>query len=157
MGGTKTWPTAAGRAVAVLVLALGMTGCSDGADTADPPRSTVDPQERARVAGAALAELAGKWTGEWRETSDLERAGTLGIDWRQGGRVLRGSVTLPGMPCVDGADITAVVSGANIAFEAIKSPEAKVTFTGTFSGDSIDGSYEATCDEAKGVWQARKA
>lgn len=159
MGGSRTCSTAATRVPGVLLatLALVVTGCSSGSDSTTPPRAAVSAQERAREAGATLAGLAGRWTGEWRHTSGGDEAGSLDIEWRQGGRVLRGSVTLPGMSCVEGADVTAVVSGAQVAFEAIKPPEAKVTFTGTIAGDTIDGTYEATCGDAKGVWQARKA
>ena len=159
MGG-RACSTAATRVVLVLLatLALVLTGCSDGGETADSRRAVAASEERARATGAMLADLAGRWTGEWRQTSGGGEAGTLGTEWQQVARVLRGSLTVSGMSCLDGANIiTAVVTGTQIAFEAVKPPEAKVTFIGIIAGDTIDGTYEATCGDAKGVWQARKA
>jgi hypothetical protein len=142
-----------GFAVLLAVLLSACAGSGDkGTDSAKIGEAS---GERIRQAATTLDDLVGTWTGDWRTMAGGDEAGTVRIEWRRAGRVMRGFLQLSGASCLSRSEITAVVNGPQVDFEALAPPE-KVTYTGTIAGDTIDGSYSMTCGDATGMWKVKK-
>lgn len=143
------------RYVVLVVLVLATTACSDNDGSSGASRPTLTMPARTLEAAEAVTAFAGEWTGDWRHTSGGEEAGTLRIELQRVSRVLRGTIELSGSQCLAGSEVTAVVNGETIQFEAAADTD-RVLFTGDLSGNTIDGTFGMSCGQAEGVWQARR-
>jgi|KBSSwiStaDraftv2_1062776.scaffolds.fasta_scaffold137931_2 hypothetical protein len=101
------------------------------------------------------AGLSGTWTGTWGNQTPDQSTGTFTLTWSQNGNNLAGTITITGTPCLSGGSITGSVSGSTITFGAVQG-EVEVKYSGSIAGQSMSGTYQTDCGNAKGTWNAVK-
>jgi hypothetical protein len=70
---------------------------------------------------------------------------------QQSGSSLTGSISIKGSP---GAAVTGTVAGSSIRFGTVG--QGAVTYTGTISGNTMSGNYQAQTS-GSGTWMATKS
>jgi hypothetical protein len=149
---------------AVPVIAVLATGCSSG--TASSTASTVSSAATAATSVEAAASTAaatsasattppvtaGDLTGTWNGTYNGNYNGTFTVKWTQSASRLNGTIALPALGTTE--QLNGTVSGGKITFGTVGS--FAVTYSGTFSGNSMSGTYNVTGSPA-GNWSATKA
>jgi hypothetical protein len=127
------------RRLALLTLAVSVAAVlTVGADTGLAKRKPVSPKKRA-------ATLSGTWSGQYSGGYN----GTFTLQWTQSGSKLTGTIKLSqpsGTFSINGN-----VHGGAISFGAVG---AGATYTGSVSGKSMSGSYDAA--PQGGSWSAKK-
>ncbi len=90
--------------------------------------------------GSSTANVAGNWTGTWASNKVLA-SGTISATITQSGTTFSGSMILTGSPCFSNG----AISGGTFSGDTVSwiSPGI-VNFTGTVSGNTINGSYFVT-------------
>jgi len=96
--------------------------------------------------------MAGDLTGTWNGTYNGSYSGTFTVKWTQNGSNVDGTIALPSVGTTE--QLNGTVSGDKITFGTVGS--FAVTYSGTFSGSSMSGSYNVTGSPA-GNWSATKA
>jgi hypothetical protein len=116
------------------------TATTSGATT---PATTA----QAPATSAATAGLSGTWSGQYSGVYQ----GTFTLMWQQAGSNLSGSIKLSLPPATVG--INGTVQGNAIHFGTVGG--SAVTYTGSVSGNSMSGTYQAPT--GNGTWSASKA
>ena len=145
---------------AIPVVALLATGCSSGSassvTTAKVSSAAVSGVDASVDAGQhddgsddgpATADLSGTWNG----TYNGSYSGTFTVKWTQSGSNVNGTIALPSVGTTE--RLNGTVSGDKITFGTVGS--FAVTYSGTFSGSSMSGTYNVTGSPA-GNWSATK-
>ena len=147
---------------AIPAVALLATGCSSGsassvtaakvssaavaaATAASTPASTT-------TAPATAPATASDLTGTWNGTYNGSYSGSFTVKWTQSGSDVDGTIALPSVGTTE--QLNGTVSGDKITFGTVGS--FAVTYSGTFSGSSMSGTYNVTGSPA-GNWSATKA
>jgi hypothetical protein len=139
-------------------VAIGLAACSSGSSTSSTPGggtvTTAPPSAAATEAATpsssatGASSLAGSWSGQYSGNY----SGTFNLTWTQSGSKLHGTIQIsnPGntMP------INGTVNGDAIQFGTVGSME--ITYSGTFSGSSMSGTYQVG-PSAGGPWSAAKS
>jgi hypothetical protein len=147
---------------AIPVVALLATGCSSGSassvTTAKVSSAAVAASKAASTpastttAPTSAPATAGDLTGTWNGTYNGSYSGTFTVKWTQSGSNVDGTIALPSAGTTE--QLNGTVSGDKITFGTVGS--FAVTYSGTFSGSSMSGTYEVTGSPA-GNWSATKA
>jgi len=147
---------------AVPVIALLATGCSSGsASSAAATVNNVATAAKSAEAAASTAAAApstttpataGDLTGTWNGTYNGNYSGTFTVKWTQSGSKVNGTIALPSVGTTE--QLNGTVSGDKITFGTVGS--FAVTYSGTFSGNSMSGTYNVASSPA-GNWSASKA
>jgi hypothetical protein len=149
---------------AVPVIALLAAGCSSG--TASSTASTVSSAATAAASAAAAASTAAPTsasattppatasdlTGTWNGTYNGSYSGSFTVKWTESGSSVNGTIALPTVGTTE--QLNGTVNGDKITFGTVGS--FAVTYSGTFSGNSMSGTYNVTGSPA-GNWSATKA
>ena len=79
------------------------------------------------------------------------------LDWKLDHGLLKGTIQIHGTPCLDGGEVTGALTLDQINFGVV-SGQVEVAYTGTVdqNGKSMSGTYETTCGDAKGTWEATR-
>ncbi len=77
------------------------------------------------------------------------------MTWQQNGTALIGTIVIEGAPCLSAGAVTGKLRGSLITFGVV-SGQAEVNYAGTFSDDTMSGSYATNCGNAEGEWTAAK-
>ena len=90
-------------------------------------------------------------------TTPNDSTGDFELAWTLQGGTLRGTITIDGSPCLDGGEITGVLTFDQIDFGVV-SGQVEVAYTGTVdqNGKSMAGTYATSCGDAQGTWEATK-
>jgi hypothetical protein len=122
---------------------------------ASTPAAVTSPSKAAVgvAAGSRSAPAASALSGTWHGRYGGSYSGTFVLTWHQSGADLSGTIALSdpaGTVPIHGS-----VAGGRIEFGTVGS--YAVTYTGSVSGDSMSGSYEAAGAAAgSGTWTATK-
>jgi hypothetical protein len=146
---------------AIPVVALLATGCSSGSassvttdkvSSAAVAASTAAASTPASTTTAPATATASDLTGTWNGTYNGSYSGTFTVKWTQSGAKVDGTIALPSVGTTE--QLNGTVSGDKITFGTVGS--FAVTYSGTFSGSSMSGTYNVTGSPA-GNWSATKA
>jgi len=143
---------------AIPVVALLATGCSSGSASSVTTAKVSSAAVVASTAASTPAStttapaMAGDLTGTWNGTYNGSYSGTFTVKWTQNGSNVDGTIALPSVGTTE--QLNGTVSGDKITFGTVGS--FAVTYSGTFSGSSMSGSYNVTGSPA-GNWSATKA
>jgi len=143
---------------AIPVVALLATGCSSGSASSVTTAKVSSAAVVASTAASTPASTttapatAGDLTGTWNGTYNGSYSGTFTVKWTQNGSNVDGTIALPSVGTTE--QLNGTVSGDKITFGTVGS--FAVTYSGTFSGSSMSGSYNVTGSPA-GNWSATKA
>ena len=133
----------------------GQTG-NPTAPTSVITNGTPSPQTSPTAAATAAGSLSGTWNGQWANSTPDDSTGTFTMEWIQQGSALAGTVTIEGTPCLTGGTMTGQLNGDQISFGVVQG-EVTVNYSGVLKNDgSMAGTYETTCGNAQGTWQATK-
>ncbi len=135
-------------------------GQPTGTGSAQPTaslRSSETPTQSSSETGGPTPEgdLSGAWSGTWANSTPDTSAGTFELKWQQNGTTLIGTIVIDGTPCLSGGAVTGKLRGSLISFGAVKG-QVEVNYAGTFSSDTMSGSYATNCGNAQGEWTATK-
>lgn len=148
-----------------LLLTAGCTSSGNGegsTSTANPspvttaPASTAastpaaDTSSATSSAPASKDDIAGDWSGTFANTTTGAK-GTFTVKFTRQGETITGNITING---TDGGagNITGKLSGNKITFGTITG--STISFEGSFSGNSMSGTYKAGTDH--GTWKATR-
>lgn len=143
---------------AVPLIAMLAAGCSSGSagsvttakvSSAAAAASTAAPAPASTTTAPATASGL---TGTWNGTYNGSYSGTFTVKWTQSGSGVKGTIALPSVGTTE--QLNGTVSGDKITFGTVGS--FAVTYSGTFSGNSMSGTYNVTGSPA-GNWSATKA
>jgi hypothetical protein len=98
--------------------------------------------------------MSGTWNGTWTD----DQSGTqnsLTFTLRQQGSVLDGSIAIDGTACLSGGVVQGEAHGHFLRFTVV-GREVRMTFNGSFSGTTMNGTYTTTCEAPTGTWNATK-
>jgi hypothetical protein len=143
---------------AIPVVALLATGCSSGSASSVTTAKVSSAAVAASTAASTPASTttapaaAGDLTGTWNGTYNGSYSGTFTVKWTQSGSKVDGTIALPTVGTTE--QLNGTVSGDKITFGTVGS--FAVTYSGTFSGSSMSGTYNVTGSPA-GNWSATKA
>jgi hypothetical protein len=146
---------------AIPVVALLATGCSSGSassvttakvSSAAVAASAAAASTPASTTTAPATATASDLTGTWNGTYNGSYSGTFTVKWTQSGANVDGTIALPSVGTTE--QLNGTVSGDKITFGTVGS--FAVTYSGTFSGSSMSGTYNVTGSPA-GNWSATKA
>jgi hypothetical protein len=145
---------------AIPVIALLATGCSSGSASSVTTAKVNSAAVAASTAAATHASTttapatatASDLTGTWNGTYNGSYSGTFTVKWTQSGSNVDGTIALPSAGTTE--QLSGTVSGDKITFGTVGS--FAVTYSGTFSGSSMSGTYNVTGSPA-GNWSATKA
>ena len=107
-------------------------------------------------ASASLGALTGSWKGTWVNESPQTAVGTFTLSWAQQGNQLFGAIGVVGSTCLSGGNVTGTVNGTSLSFGAVEGNNM-INYTGTYSGNTMSGTYISACGNSKGSWSAVKA
>ena len=152
-------------AIALVPAALLIAACSSSGSptttTSAPPAAAAvtttsaapSPAATAAATTAAPSDLAGSWSG----TYSGDYSGTFALNWQQSGSALTGTIKISSFG-KSPENIQGTVDGSNIKFGTVGAANA-VTYTGSFSGSSMSGSWKITAStgSAGGSWNASKS
>jgi hypothetical protein len=143
---------------AIPVVALLATGCSSGSASSVTTAKVSSAAVAASTAASTPASTttapatAGDLTGTWNGTYNGSYSGTFTVKWTQSGSNVDGTIALSSVGTTE--QLNGTVSGDKITFGTVGS--FAVTYSGTFSGSSMSGTYNVTGSPA-GNWSATKA
>jgi hypothetical protein len=146
---------------AIPVVALLATGCSSGSassvttakvSAAVAASTAASTPASTTTAPATAPATASDLTGTWNGTYNGSYSGTFTVKWTQSGSKVDGTIALPTVGTTE--QLNGTVSGDKITFGTVGS--FAVTYSGTFSGSSMSGTYNITGSPA-GNWSATKA
>ena len=129
----------------------GGTGATDTAPTA-PTESTGPPTAATGPTGAAILE--GTWSGSW-DTDIPQVHGTFSWTIEATANDFKGTIDIQDTSCVSNGQVDIALDGDTITIGSIQA-EQPITFTGTVSGDTMSGTYDASaCPPPNtGSWEA---
>jgi hypothetical protein len=131
----------------------GATGGGGGLVTTPPGTET----SVSTPAGTGGGDLVGTWTGTWKNANPDTSEGTFTMQLtQQQGPLASGTITIAGSSCLTDGDAVVTTQGGQIAISVASGGTAGVTYTGTESGTTMQGSFADTCG-ASGSWQATKS
>lgn len=142
---------------AIPVVALLATGCSSGSASSVTTAKVSSAAAAASTPASAPASTttapatAGDLSGTWNGTYNGSYSGTFTVKWTQSGSNVNGTIALPSVGTTE--RLNGTVSGDKITFGTVGS--FAVTYSGTFSGSSMSGTYNVTGSPA-GNWSATK-
>ncbi|PZS33861.1 MAG: hypothetical protein DLM58_06975 [Pseudonocardiales bacterium] len=147
-----------------LLLTVGCTSSSKGKGSNSPastapvttqPASTASnstPADTSPATSSAPAsssdDIAGDWTGTFAN-STTGQTGTFAVTFSRQGETITGHITINGG---GSGTINGTLSGNKITFGTITG--STTTFDGSFSGNSMSGTYKAGADN--GTWMATR-
>ena len=137
---------------AIPVVALLATGCSSGSASSVTTAKVSSAAVAASTAASTAPATASDLTGTWNGTYNGSYSGTFTVKWTQSGSNVDGTIALPSVRTTE--QLNGTVSGDKITFGTVGS--FAVTYSGTFSGSSMSGTYNVTGSPA-GNWSATKA
>lgn len=133
------------------------TGATSATGTTGPTGPTGASGASGSTGTGASVDLSGKWSGTWTNTTPDNSTGDFEIDWKLDHGQLRGTIVINGTPCLDGGNITGALALNVINFGAV-SGQVEVDYTGRVdqNGKAMSGTYQTTCGNAQGTWEATK-
>jgi hypothetical protein len=139
-------------AIAVVLLVLA-SGCSSGGSkkATSGPKPSLTP-----IFSTIPITLNGTWTGEWHATAGGEGQGTVQMTWQRAGRVMRGRMTVSGLSCMQSPTVQGTITGSDLEIAASENGQGTI-LTGTYTADSMSGTYTTSCDTTTGTWTMTKS
>jgi hypothetical protein len=129
----------------------GVTTATTGAPATTTPSAapaTTGATTAPATTASATADLSGTWSGQYSGAYQ----GTFTLTWQQSGSTLSGSIKLSA-PAVT-LNINGTVQGNAIRFGTVGS--VGITYSGSVSGNSMSGTYQAGTTGG-GPWSATKS
>ena len=168
---TRTCPLV--RLAIIGVLAVTVVGCANkstssvGGSVSRTPVATqaATPEVPATPASPVTASsteassaIDGLWNGTYSSTSSPGSDGTFEVTYvTSASGQLSGSIQIHKTPCVSTGTVNGRLHSNAITFGAVKGAQT-ITFTGTISGQTMSGTYDAPdCGRGKGTWRATRA
>ena len=149
--------SAALAVVAIVLLSACETGSTDvsgGSTETAPtgPTETTGPTAATGPTGAAVLE--GTWSGTW-DTDIPQVNGTFSWTIEATPNGFAGTIDIQDTSCVSSGQVDIALDGDTITIGSIQA-EQPITFTGTVSGDTMSGTYDASaCPPPNtGSWEA---
>jgi hypothetical protein len=149
--------SAALAVVAILVLSACDTGSTDVSGGSTPtaptgPTESTGPTSATGPTGAAALE--GTWSGTW-DTDIPQVNGTFSWTIETTPNGFKGTIDIQDTSCVSNGQVDIALDGNTITIGSIQA-EQSITFTGTVSGDTMSGTYDASaCPPPNtGSWEA---
>ena len=149
--------SAALAVVAILVLSACDTGSTDVSGGSTPtaptgPTESTGPTSATGPTGAAALE--GTWSGTW-DTDIPQVNGTFSWTIEATANGFKGTIDIQDTSCVSNGQVDIALDGDTITIGSIQA-EQPITFTGTVSGDTMSGTYDASaCPPPNtGSWEA---
>jgi hypothetical protein len=149
--------SAALAVVAIVLLSACETGSTDvsgGSTETAPtgPTETTGPTAATGPTGAAVLE--GTWSGTW-DTDIPQVNGTFSWTIEATPNGFKGTIDIQDTSCVSNGQVDIALEGDTITVGSIQA-EQPITFTGTVSGDTMSGTYDASaCPPPNtGSWEA---
>jgi hypothetical protein len=149
--------SAALAVVAILLLSACETGSTDVSGGSAPtaptgPTETTGPTAATGPTGAA--DLEGTWSGTW-DTDIPQVNGTFSWTIEATPNGFKGTIDIQDTSCVSNGQVDIALDGDTITIGSIQA-EQPITFTGTVSGDTMSGTYDASaCPPPNtGSWEA---
>jgi len=149
--------SAALAVVAIVLLSACETGSTDvsgGSTETAPtgPTETTGPTAATGPTGAAVLE--GTWSGTW-DTDIPQVKGTFSWTIEATPSGFTGTIDIQDTSCVSNGQVDIALDGDTITIGSIQA-EQPITFTGTVSGDTMSGTYDASaCPPPNtGSWEA---
>jgi len=145
--------------VAILVLSACETGSTDvsGGSAETAPTGPTGPTESTgptAATGPTGASLEGTWSGTW-DTDIPQVNGTFSWTIEATPNGFKGTIDIQDTSCVSNGQVDIALDGDTITIGSIQA-EQPITFTGTVSGDTMSGTYDASaCPPPNtGSWEA---
>jgi hypothetical protein len=138
--------------------ALVSTACSSSPASTTTDSPTTAPAATSTTASAAATtqattpaaatDLSGSWSGQYSGSYQ----GTFTLSWQQSGSALSGTIKLSNPPST--VPLHGTVNGSSLQFGTVGS--TAVTYSGTFSGGSMSGTWQIQGSSDGGPWSASK-
>jgi collagen type VII alpha len=143
---------------AILLLSACETGSTDVTGGSTPttptgPTESTGPTAATGPTGDAAA-LEGTWSGTW-DTDIPQVHGTFSWTIEATANGFKGTIDIQDTSCVSNGQVDIALDGDTITIGSINA-EQPITFTGTVSGDTMSGTYDASaCPPPNtGSWEA---
>jgi hypothetical protein len=135
------------------------SSASGSAHSGGGPAPTTRPVTSSVTTEASAAgPLSGIWSGRYHNQAPTAISGTFTVTFRQSGSQLIGNLVLRTGPTNGGVPVTGTLQGGAIRFGTVGgTPGATIDYTGSVSGNSMSGSYEAPGSPIRGTWTATKS
>jgi hypothetical protein len=140
--------------VVVAVLLLAAVGCGGSSSASSGSNTSTKAGEQ-----ASSGTVDGSWAGTWTRTKPVPGGGDFSVEFSGQGGSVSGTVTLKGSACLQpDTPIKGKIDGGSVDF-AVDASGASATFTGSVSGNAMNGTMTVTCGTVtgEGTWQATKA
>ena len=149
--------SAAFAVVAILLLSACETGSTDvsgGTTPTAPTGPTESTGPTAATGPTGAAALEGTWSGTW-DTDIPQVNGTFNWTIEATPNGFKGTIDIQDTSCVSNGQVDIALDGDTITIGSIQA-EQPITFTGTVSGDTMSGTYDASaCPPPNtGSWEA---
>ena len=149
--------SAALAVVAILVLSACDSGSTDvsGGSTPTAPTGPIESTGPTSATGpTGAAALEGTWSGTW-DTDIPQVNGTFSWTIEATANGFKGTIDIQDTSCVSNGQVDIALDGDTITIGSIQA-EQPITFTGTVSGDTMSGTYDASaCPPPNtGSWEA---
>ena len=142
--------------VAILVLSACETGSTDvsGGSAETGPTGPTESTGPTAATGPTGASLEGTWSGTW-DTDIPQVNGTFSWTIEATPNGFKGTIDIQDTSCVSNGQVDIALDGDTITIGSIQA-EQPITFTGTVSGDTMSGTYDASaCPPPNtGSWEA---
>ena len=142
--------------VAILVLSACETGSTDvsGGSAETGPTGPTESTGPTAATGPTGASLEGTWSGTW-DTDIPQVNGTFSWTIEANPNGFTGTIDIQDTSCVSNGQVDIALDGDTITIGSIQA-EQPITFTGTVSGDTMSGTYDASaCPPPNtGSWEA---
>jgi hypothetical protein len=142
--------------VAILVLSACETGSTDvsGGSAETAPTGPTESTGPTAATGPTGASLEGTWSGTW-DTDIPQVNGTFSWTIEATPDGFKGTIDIQDTSCVSNGQVDVALDGDTITIGSIQA-EQPITFTGTVSGDTMSGTYDASaCPPPNtGSWEA---
>ena len=142
--------------VAILVLSACETGSTDvsGGSAETGPTGPTESTGPTAATGPTGASLEGTWSGTW-DTDIPQVNGTFSWTIEATPNGFKGTIDIQDTSCVSNGQVDVALDGDTITIGSIQA-EQPITFTGTVSGDTMSGTYDASaCPPPNtGSWEA---
>ena len=149
--------SAALAVAAILLLSACETGSTDvtgGSTPTAPTGPTESTGPTAATGPTGAAALEGTWSGTW-DTDIPQVNGTFSWTIETTPNGFKGTIDIQDTSCVSNGQVDIALDGDTITIGSIQA-EQPITFTGTVSGDTMSGTYDASaCPPPNtGSWEA---
>ena len=149
--------SAALAVAAILLLSACETGSTDVSEGTTPTAPTVPTESTGPTAATeptGAAALEGTWSGTW-DTDIPQVHGTFSWTIEATANGFKGTIDIQDTSCVSNGQVDIALDGDTITIGSIQA-EQPITFTGTVSGDTMSGTYDASaCPPPNtGSWEA---